>query len=263
MTNFEYINELCHFAIVALHWNDILIQDERFSYDNGRFRRDTIALAVCLFTRISRDYSEYDTLKNGWIKPHINFSLLMWTLRSIIDCNADNIFHLFDKNTAQEAMDLFLDLIAESTEKGIIGYVSMRDVPDGHPLRAIWWEIYWRFNSSRIPYQFVLNYIWGHPLVFGAVALGPHDREMNKSYLKRQVEHKQFPPDWSFHNDLAFIYIFFATEKAGLLGYQAVAPLLRAAAHLLKESFLWFQPPQLHPEYPEHLGIALPKAAPA
>ena len=86
----DEINELCHFTIVALHWNDILMQDERFSYDNGRFRRDTIALAVCLFTRISRNYSEYDTLKNGWIKPHINFSLLMWTLRSIIDCNADN-----------------------------------------------------------------------------------------------------------------------------------------------------------------------------
>ena len=221
----DEINELCHFTIVALHWNDILMQDERFSYDNGRFRRDTIALAVCLFTRISRNYSEYDTLKNGWIKPHINFSLLMWTLRSIIDCNADNIFHLFDKNTAQEAMDLFLDLIAESTEKGIIGYVSMRDVPDGHSLRAIWWEIYWRFNSSRIPYQFVLNYIWGHPLVFGAVALGPHDREMNKSYLKRQVEHKQFPPDWSFHNDLAFIYIFFATETDGTLAESEIGQI--------------------------------------
>ena len=50
----DEINELCHFTIVALHWNDILMQDERFSYDNGRFRRDTIALAVCLFTRISK-----------------------------------------------------------------------------------------------------------------------------------------------------------------------------------------------------------------
>ena len=221
----DEVNELCHFAIVALHWNDLYLSDDRFSYDNGRFRRDTVALAMCLFTRISRDYKQYDSLKNGWIKPHINFSLLLWTLRSIIDCNTDNIFHLFDKNTAQEAMDLFLDLIAESTEKGIIGFVSMRDVPNGHPLSSIWWEIYWRFNSSRIPYQFVLNYIWGYPVVFGAVALRPHDREMNKSYLKQQVEHKQFPPDWSFRNDLAYVYLFFATETDGTLADSEIGQI--------------------------------------
>ena len=50
------INQLCHYSIAALHWNDLLLDDDKFSYSNGRFRRDTIALAICLFTRISRDY---------------------------------------------------------------------------------------------------------------------------------------------------------------------------------------------------------------
>ena len=35
---------------------------------------------------------------------------------------------------------------------------------------------------------------------------------MNKAYLKEQLEHKQFPSDWSFHCDLAFVYLFFASE---------------------------------------------------
>ena len=59
----DEINELSHSAIVALHWNDLYISDDRFSYENGRFRRDTIALALCLFSRISRDYKEYDSIK--------------------------------------------------------------------------------------------------------------------------------------------------------------------------------------------------------
>ena len=213
----DEINELSHSAIVALHSNDLLISDDRFSYENGRFRRDTIALALCFFSRVSRDYKEYDSLKNGWIDPHINFSLLMWSLRSIIDCKTDNLFNLFCKEKAQRAMDLFMELLNTNKEKGIIGYLRMGDVPDEHPLKAIWWEIYWRFNSARIPYQFILNYIWGHSLVFGTVALTPRDREMNKAYLKQQVEHKQFPPDWSFSNDLAYVYLFFGSETDGTL----------------------------------------------
>lgn len=218
----DEINELSHLAIVALHWNDLYISDDRFSYDNGRFRRDTIALALCFFSRVSRDYKQYDSLKNSWIDPHINFSLLMWSLRSIIDCKTDNLFHLFSKDEAQRAMDLFMELLDTSKEKGIIGYVSMGDVPDEHPLKAIWWEIYWRFNSARIPYQFILNYIWGHSLVFGTVGLIPHDREMNKAYLKQQVGHKQFPLEWSFSNDLAYVYLFFATETDGTLSKSEI-----------------------------------------
>ena len=44
----EEINTLCHYSIVALHWNDIQMSDDRFSFDNGRFRRDTIALAFAI-----------------------------------------------------------------------------------------------------------------------------------------------------------------------------------------------------------------------
>ena len=218
----DEINELSHSAIVALHWNDLYISDDRFSYENGRFRRDTIALALCLFSRISRDYKEYDSLKNGWIKPHINFSLLMWSLRSIIDCKTDNLFHLFSEDEAKSAMDLFMELLDRNRKKGIIGYVSMQEVEDEHPLKLIWWEIYWRFNSARTPYQFILNYIWGHPMAFGAVALTPNDREMNKAYLKQQIEHKQFPSEWSFSNDLAYVYLFFAAETDGTLAESEI-----------------------------------------
>ena len=72
--NQNEINELSHFVIVALHWNDLYLTDDRFPYDNGRFRRDTVALAMCFFTRISRDYKQYDSLKNGgcffWVHRH-------------------------------------------------------------------------------------------------------------------------------------------------------------------------------------------------
>ena len=218
----DEINELSHSAIVALHWNDLYISDDRFSYENGRFRRDTIALALCIFSRISRDYKEYDSLKNGWINPHINFSLLMWSLRSIIDCKTDNLFHLFSEDEAKNAMDLLLKLISINKEKGIIGYVSMREVADDHPLKLVWWEIYWRFNSARIPFQFILNYIWGYPMAFSAVALTPNDREMNKAYLKQQIKHKQFPSGWSFSNDLTYVYLFFAAETDGTLSESEI-----------------------------------------
>jgi hypothetical protein len=213
------INKLCHYSIVALHWNDILMSDDRFSFDNGRFRRDTIALAMCLFTRISRDYEQYDLLKRGWILPHTNFSILMWTIRSIIECNQDNLFNLFDKKTAQKANELFHELSSLS------GYVDLSKAPDDHPLIDIWWEIRKQFISSRIPYQFVLNYIWSGPALPGGMGLLPEDREMNKSYLKQQVVHKQFPPDWSFRNDLAYVYLFFANETDGTLADSEISQI--------------------------------------
>ena len=115
-----------------------------------------------------------------------------------------------------------MELLDRNRKKGIIGYVSMQEVEDEHPLKLIWWEIYWRFNSARTPYQFILNYIWGHPMAFGAVALTPNDREMNKAYLKQQIEHKQFPSEWSFSNDLAYVYLFFAAETDGTLAESEI-----------------------------------------
>tara|TARA_Y100000768_G_scaffold225351_1_gene170158 strand:+ start:6404 stop:8737 length:2334 start_codon:yes stop_codon:yes gene_type:complete len=198
------VNQLCHYSIVALHWNDILMSDERFSFENGRFRRDTIALALCFFTRIQRDYSEYDKLKDGWIMPHTNFSFLMWTIRSIIDCNNDNIFKIFDPQIAKEANDLLHELGSLS------GHINLSKAPDNHPLIKVWWEIHSTFSSARIPYQFTLNYIWNSESMPGGMGLLPNDREMNKAYLKEQIKNKQFPSNWVLMNDLAFVYMFFA-----------------------------------------------------
>ena len=215
----DEINELCHFSIVALHWNDLYINDDRFSYDNGRFRRDTIALALCFFTRISRDYKKYDSLKKGWILPHTNFSILMWSMTSIIECNVDNLFRLFDKQKMKEAKELFHQL------SGLQGGVDRNKVPDKHPYWEILWEIRKLFISPMIPYQFILNYIWSGPGLPGGMGLSPEDREMNKSYLKKQIQHKQFPEDWSFENDLAYVYLFFATETDGALDKSEIGQI--------------------------------------
>ena len=200
----DEINQLCHYAIVALHWNDLMINDERFAYDNGRFRRDTIALAVCLFTRLSRNYEHYHFVKGMFIMPHTKGSLLMWTLRSIIDCNHDNLFNMFKPDFAKEALDEYMDQA--------MNYGYLKELPDNHPIVDVWFEINRRFNSGRIPYQFALNYIWNSSGIPGGLGLLSEDREMNKAYLKEQLEHKQFPSDWSFHCDLAFVYLFFASE---------------------------------------------------
>ena len=58
----DEVNQLCYYSIAALHWNDLYLTDDRFSYSNGRFRRDTVALSVCIFTRISRDYKFYQII---------------------------------------------------------------------------------------------------------------------------------------------------------------------------------------------------------
>ena len=43
LTNKELRDIACHYSIVALHWNDLLMGDQEFSYSNGRFRRNTVA----------------------------------------------------------------------------------------------------------------------------------------------------------------------------------------------------------------------------
>ena len=201
------INILCHYAIVSLHWCDILMQDERFSFDNGRFRRDTIALAACLFTRVSRVYQYYDILYFGWIRPHLNFSILLWTINSIVNCNTDNIFHKFSPTEAKKASALFQELSLEQ-----IGYVQTKDLPNNNPLKKIWQEIYNRFSSSQVPYEFLLNYIWMSSDLPGGMGLLSEDREMNKAYFKKQIIHKQFPFEWIFINDIFYISIYLATK---------------------------------------------------
>ena len=203
----DEINILCHYAIVSLHWCDILMQDERFSFNNGRFRRDTIALAACLFTRVSRVYQYYDILYFGWIRPHLNFSILLWTINSIVNCNTDNIFHKFSPAEAKKASELFQELSMEQ-----IGYVQTKDLPNNNPLKKIWQEIYNRFSSSQVPYNFLLNYIWMSSDLPGGMGLLSEDREMNKAYFQKQIIHKLFPVEWIFINDIFYISIYLATK---------------------------------------------------
>jgi len=171
----EY-NQLCHWAIVALHWNDLLLSDEGFSLDNGRFRRDTIALALCLYTRLSSRYKYFNKIKREFILPHAFGSILLWTLRSITDCNTDNLFKKFEPETTKEALKDYLILF---NKYGF--YCVKEDDYDNEDLRDIWIEIYYRFNSVRKPYQFALNYIWMGSALPGGMGLLSEDREMNKA----------------------------------------------------------------------------------
>ena len=87
-------NVLAHYCVVMLHWNDIYDPPHWATpAPQGRFRRDTIALALCIFTRISRNYSEYTKLKRGGIHPHRWGAFLMWVTLHMKVCNRDNIFH--------------------------------------------------------------------------------------------------------------------------------------------------------------------------
>ena len=92
LTDKDLRDKACHYAIVSLHWNDLMMWDDNFSYSNGRFRRDTIALAICLFSRLDNSYNDYFKLLDGWILPHANWSVTLWSLRSISDSNHDNFF---------------------------------------------------------------------------------------------------------------------------------------------------------------------------
>jgi len=228
----DEINVLCHYAIVALHWCDILMQDERFSFDNGRFRRDTIALAACLFTRVSRVYQYYDILYFGWIRPHLNFSILLWTINSIVNCNTDNIFHKFSTEEAKKASAHFQELSMEQ-----IGFVNTKDLKDSSPLKKIWLEIYNRFSSSQVPYQFLLNYIWMSADLPGGMGLLSEDREMNKAYLKKQMIHKQFPTEWIFINDIFYIGIYLARKSNKKLLAVDKKKIIELTKEWIKDSF--------------------------
>ena len=228
----DEINILCHYAIVSLHWCDILMQDERFSFDNGRFRRDTIALAACLFTRVSRLYQYYDILYFGWIRPHLNFSILLWTINSIVNCNRDNIFEKFSVADAKQASELFQKLSLEQ-----IGYIQTNDLPNDHPLKMIWQEIYNRFNSSQIPYQFLLNYIWSSSDLPGGMGLLSEDREMNKAYFKKQIIHKQFAIDWDFINDIFYISIYLSMKANNELTDVDKKRIIELTKEWVKDAF--------------------------
>ena len=179
---FNEYNQLCHWAIVALHWNDLLLTDTGFSLDNGRFRRDTIALVICLYTRLSSSYKYFNTIKRSFVMPHVFGSVLLWTLRSITDCNTDNLFNKFEPGTTKEALKDYIILFNK------YGFYRVEDDNcDNKDLETIWFNIYERFSSVRKPYQFVLNYIWNGGSLPGGMGLLSEDREMNKAFLQKMI----------------------------------------------------------------------------
>lgn len=226
------INLLSYYAIVALHWCDIYDHnDKRYSYLNGRFRRDTVALALCFYARINRSFKYYDFIKESMIMPHMQFSVLMWTINTIINNNQDTLFGLFNSKQAEQANNLFKELSLKNTGADP---VNPNEIPDNHPLKSIWWELYRQFNNVRIPYQFIKSYISQLPPqrsfvqnLFSSnkanvkpgmnVTLLEEDRIKNVAFLEKQIAHKQFPAEWIFINDLAFVSIYFATTTDGQL----------------------------------------------
>ena len=137
----------------------------------------------------------------------MNFSILLWTINSIVNCNTDNIFHKFSPTEAKKASELFQELSIKQ-----IGYVETKDLPKNNPLKKIWQEIYNRFSSSQVPYEFLLKYIWMSSDLPGGMGLLSEDREMNKAYFQTQTIHKQFPIEWIFINDIFYISIYLATK---------------------------------------------------
>ena len=244
------INVLSHFNVVSLNWCFIPQTDSRFTYSNGRFRRDTLALALCIFSRISRDYKKYDYLKNRWIIPHIKFSYLMWSLRSIIDANEDIIFYKYSVQDAKNALDTFAKIDRANQNKGQSGYVEFENLTDSNPLKKFGNELTRLLKNNLIPYQFILNYIWAKPkesffkkLLGSAnpktsterVRLLDSDLEKNKEYLIAQVKHKEFPDNWTFANDLVFVYCYFAKITDGLLSEDEKETIIEKLSEWLNE----------------------------
>jgi hypothetical protein len=229
--NKEELNTLCFHSIVALHWCDIYITDKRFSFTNGRFRRDVLALALCFYARIDRSYEYYDHVKIQFIMPHMQFSVLLWSINSIVNLGQDNLFGMFTQEQAQKAQQLFTEMDKQNQATGGYGYVDPRKMPDNHPLQAIWREVFSLFNNVRIPYQFIRMYIslelpkrsFLQGLFSGKgnndpgvnVTLLEEDKQKNIAFLDNQIIHKQFPDDWNLYEDFSFIYIYFSTNTDG------------------------------------------------
>lgn len=218
----EYeVNLLCFYSIVALHWCDIYVTDKRFSFENGRFRRDTIALVLCLSTRVSYTFENYDLMHNGFVMPHMYFSALLWTIRTIIAKKEDVYFDKYTVADAEKALQLFMSIDKKNQQQGSSGFIEMKQVPDGHPLLNIWLDLIKLFINERPPFSFILKYIsndTNHSTLgilkglFGGnksnagefVTLIPKDLESNNSFLHKRIESISFEDSWPFMNDLMF-----------------------------------------------------------
>jgi len=207
LTNKELRDKACHYSIVALHWNDLLMWDPNFSYSNGRFRRDTVALALCLFSRLDNSYADYHNILDGWILPHTNFSVSLWSLRSIIDSNRDNFFNQTSNEDAQKAIKYLTDSYSKNRN---VDYNYLIDNDKEHPLLEHWCRIRLLFKfPNKDTWSFLRTYIWNSIDVPGGLGLLSRDRDINKDFLKNKSESIEFPEDWNFGEKLLFLFIFF------------------------------------------------------
>ena len=207
LTNKELRDIACHYSIVALHWNDLLMSDQEFSYSNGRFRRDTVALALCLFSRLDNSYIHYQNILDGWILPHANWSITLWTLRSIIDSNRDNFFNKLSNEEAQKASKYVTDSYHKNR---FVDYNYLIDNDNEHPLLEHWWKIRLLFKyPNKDTWIFLRKYIWNSIDVPGGLGLISRDRNVNKDFLKTKSELIEFPINWRFNEKLLFLFVFF------------------------------------------------------
>ena len=96
----EY-NDLCYWSIAALHWNDSL---EEYTFDNGRHRRDTILLALCLYVRLDENYKLYEKIKENFVLPHAFGSILLWVFNDMTLVKTQDIyFNNYDIEFIKEA----------------------------------------------------------------------------------------------------------------------------------------------------------------
>ena len=207
LTNKQLRDKVCHYSIVALHWNDLQIDNKEFSYSNGRFRRDTVALALCLFSRLDNSYKDYYKILDGWVLPHTNFSLPLWTLRSIIDSNRDNFFNSLSLEDAQKASKYLSNSFFKNR---FVDYNYLIDNDQDHPLLEHWWKIRLLFKFPNVDtWIFLRRYIWNSIDVPGGLGLHSKDRDINKDFLKIKSESIEFPKEWKFKEKLMFLFIFF------------------------------------------------------
>ena len=206
----EY-NKLAHYCVVMLHWNDIYDPPHiKQKAPSGRFRRDTLALALCLFTRISRDYKEYLKLKRGWIYPHVFESFLMWVATQMKFQNVDNMFQFFTdeiveswtngKHKTFESFAKELNTLEARFEKW--DWYDKAENTD--PTKIVFTKLFNIITSTDVPYKFALNYI-SFTEDFGGMDFHSNDRRMNKSFLKKKIDLCTFPKYWDIGCDVAYL----------------------------------------------------------
>ena len=168
----EY-NDLCYWSISALHWNDSL---ENYTFDNGRHRRDTILLALCLYVRLDKDYKLYEKIKENFVIPHAFGSVLLWVFHDMtIGKTQDIYFNNYDIEFIEEAN--------KQREAFFIkhGYYNREDKElEQDKIEKIALEIYTTLNQKgdkNLP-QFLLKYIRNDK---GLLA---EDLEKNTKYLE-------------------------------------------------------------------------------